>query len=95
MKRFILLCLVLAGCAGAKYSKSSTPDLRLRHSQVMEALGPNVQSDSFSYTPPGLAGLAFRNPKEERLREKQEIEEELHRRYRAGDAMAHLPIFDK
>lgn len=96
MKPLILLpLLLLIGCGGPKYAKVGTRDLRLRHSQVVEALGPNAQSDSFSYTPPGLAGLAFRNPKEERFREKQEIEQELHRRYRAGDTTARLPIFDK
>jgi hypothetical protein len=96
-----LLCAamaVLIGCASTpqkKYSKASTSELRLKHSQLVEALGPDVRSSEFSYHPPGLAGLAFSNPKEERIKEKQEIEVELLRRYQGGDQSAHLAIFDK
>lgn len=99
MKTLALLSLILIiGCASTpekKYRKTSTDQLRLKHSQLVEALGPDVRSSDFSYTPPGLAGLAFRNPKEERIREKQEIEVELLRRWQTGDKSAHLPLFDR
>lgn len=93
---FILLLLV--GCASTpekRYRKTSTDSLRVRHAQLVEVLGPDVRSSDFSYTPPGLAGLAFRNPKEERIKEKQEIEVELLRRWKTGDGSAHLPLFDR
>lgn len=94
----VLLVAFLIGCASTpekKYAKVSTSELRVKHSQLVEVLGPDVRSSDFSYTPPGFAGLAFKNPKEERIKEKQEIELELLRRWKAGDEAAHLPLFDK
>lgn len=94
----LLALFLLFGCASTpqkKYSGVSTESLRLKHNQCVEALGPDYRSSDFNYTPPGLAGLAFRNPKEERIKEKQELEEELLRRWQTGDQAAHLAIFDK
>lgn len=81
---FIVAC-ALVGCATTpekKYLKVGSAELKLMHSQLVEALGPNVQSSDVSFHPPGMMGLYFSNPKEERIKEKQEIERELLRRYK-------------
>jgi hypothetical protein len=85
----LLAALALAiGCASTpenQYASASTPELKLRHTRLMEVIG-DEPSASIKLGEQ-LATMM--------VADARGIERELLRRYQAGDQAAHLPIFDK
>lgn len=88
----VLFIVLLVSCAGGKFSKRSTADLKLRHAQIIEALGMDANRIDVKIGHPFFMGSGDRK---DRIEEKENIERELLRRYEAGDKGAHLPIFDR
>ena len=88
----ILACLLI-GCASvqSKYSKTSTTELAMRHTQCVQYLN-NEHGFRFAFGP----GAAFMgDPRADRIKEKERIEKELLKRYTAGDKAAYLPMFSQ
>ena len=90
----VILCALFAfGCASTpqkKYAKVGTAELKLRHSQLTQALEGEKGQPDIEWIKP----LWFRGPsRSDRIKEKEEIEFELLRRYKSGDKEAKLPIF--
>lgn len=73
-----------------KFKRESTPNLKLRHHQLVEAIGQG--GFSFKVGPP-IAMMMMGDKREDRIREKEEIEREMLRRWRSGDKEAYLPTF--
>lgn len=90
MRSVLLLSLfLLVGCAGL--SKTPTSELKFRHNQIIQYLNTERRGFEFKAGPPWMGGVG--SEREGRIKEKEEIERELLRRYHSGDAAAHLPIF--
>jgi hypothetical protein len=89
---FIVLAVgILCGCQSlqGKYSKTTTPQLQLRHEQLVEYLNSEKKSFEFHFGNPMFQS----DPRKDRIEEKEDIETELLRRYQAGDKTAYLPMF--
>lgn len=87
---FLLTFAFAFGCASPekKYSKKSTSQLLLRHHQIVEFLRSEKKDFEIKFGPPMFMGDGGR---QDRIKEKDEIEVELLRRYEAGDKEAKLP----
>lgn len=96
MKSFLLaLALILfCGCASVqkRYASTSTQQLHLRHHQIVQYLDATKGQFSFKFGPPGYMMMQG-DPRADRIKELEEIEQELLRRYHTGDSAAYLPIF--
>lgn len=96
MKSFLLaLALILfCGCASVqkRYASTSTQQLQLRHHQIVKYLDATKGQFSFKFGPPGYMMMQG-DPRADRIKELEEIEQELFRRYNSGDSAAHLPMF--
>jgi hypothetical protein len=88
----IVAVLFLVGCVTpeSKFAKSTSGELKLRRQQLVEALGSSGGEFRFG-NPIALAMMG--NPREDRIREKEEIERELYRRWKEGDSSAKLDHF--
>jgi hypothetical protein len=92
----LLLVLFLFGCATTpekKYTKTSTAELKLRHTQCVEFLTAEKKNIDIKFGPPLAMAMMGDGGRGDRIKEKEEIEHELLRRYQAGDKDAYLPIF--
>lgn len=90
MKYFVALLLLLAmGCAGLK--KVPTSELKFRHHQIVQYLNSERGGFQIKWGNPMWGGMG--NEREDRIKEKEEIERELLRRYQAGDGNALLSEF--
>ena len=91
----LLLVLFLFGCATTqkKYAKTSTAELKLRHTQCVQFLTAEKKDFEFKFGPPLAMAMMGDGGRGDRIKEKEEIEKELLRRYQAGDKEAYLPIF--
>lgn len=69
------------------YARYSTPELQLKHNQCVDYLNRNTWEFHFGM----MSGDGNR---QDRIKEKENLETELLRRYTAGDKQAYLPIFD-
>lgn len=96
MKRFLLalVVVILCGCASVqkRYSNTSTPQLQLRRTQIVQYLDADSGRMEFKFGPPGFMMMQG-NPRADRIKEKEEIEQELFRRYQIGDSAAYLAMF--
>lgn len=83
------LLMFLFACASTtleqKYAKTSTAELKLRHAQCVDFLSSQKNAIIVKFSPG--------DGRRDRIREKEEIEKELLRRYQTGDKGAYLPIF--
>lgn len=93
----LIISITICGCVSPevaiqkKYSKTSTPQLKLQHRQLTDAINGSGWEMRFG----NPIAMAMMGPsKNDRIREKGEIERELLRRYMAGDKVAWMPIFD-
>jgi hypothetical protein len=93
----LLVLLIFIGCATTtpeqKYSKTSTAELRLRHAQCEQFLTAEKKNIDIKFGPPLAMAMMGDGGRGDRIKEKEEIEKELLRRYQAGDKDAHIPIF--
>ncbi len=89
----IVFCLGFFGCATTpqkKYASVSTAELKLRHTQLAQALTGETGQPDIEWIKPIWA----RGPsRADRINEKETIEFELLRRWKAGDQEAFLPAF--
>jgi len=89
----VLIISLLCGCATTlqeKYSSTTTPQLKLKHTQLAEYLVSEKKGFEFHFGNP----LFSKDERPDRIKEKEEIEQELLRRYQSGDKAAYLPIFE-
>jgi hypothetical protein len=89
----LLLVVFLFGCATTpekKYANTSTPEVKLRHAQLVQSLAGDASQPDIEWIKPIWARGASRS---DRVKEKEEIERELLRRFQAGDKGASLLIF--
>ncbi len=91
----VLLILFLFGCASIekKYERRSTAELKLRHAQCVQFLNAEKKEFEFKFGPPLAMAMMGDGGRGDRIKEKEELEKELLRRYQAGDKDAYLPIF--
>lgn len=93
----LFITILLIGCASPevalqkRYHRKSTVELKLRRQQLLDDVGRGGFDLRFG-SPLALAMMG--NPREGKIKEKEEIERELLRRYASGDRAAWLPIFD-
>jgi hypothetical protein len=87
---FGLVLLLAVGCASEqkKTAGKSTAELKLRRQQLTEEIA-QPQGWRFSGFRPGSEGH------EDQIKEKEKIEFELLRRWKAGDREAYLPQFSR
>lgn len=92
----LMFCIVFAGCATPekKYAHVSTPELQLRRQQCVDFIAAKSNRTEFKFGPPLAMAMMGDGGLQDRIEEKEKIERELLRRYRAGDAEAFLPIFN-
>ena len=85
----ILLCS--CGTLESKYANTTTTQLKLRHTQCVQFLTQEKKSLDIRIgsSPFGMGD----GGRKDRINEKEEIENELLRRYQAGDKDAYLPMF--
>jgi hypothetical protein len=84
------LVLFLLGCATLQ--KQPTADLKLRWNQCAEFLTGEKKAFDLKFGP--LLWMAMQgDDRKDRIEEKERIERELFRRWKAGDKEAFLPIF--
>lgn len=93
--RSVLLVVFLAfslGCASTekKYAKTTTVELKLRRQQCVDELNAGQGRFSFRF---GGPWWAHGDDRKDVTKEKNKIENELLRRFKAGDQEAFLPVF--
>lgn len=90
----VTVLFLIVGCASPekKLSREGTTELKLRHQQCLDYLRAERKDFEFKFGPP-LAMAIQGDPRKERIEEKERLERELLRRWKAGDAEAYLPIF--
>jgi hypothetical protein len=96
-KTFFLLATVILMCScgtlESKYANSTTAQLKLRREQCVEVLNSEKKSFDFKFGSPMALAMMGDGGRKDRIKEKEEIENELLRRYEAGDRQAYLPMF--
>ena len=96
MKRFFPLivgAMLFCGCATTNYTKTSTAELKLRHTQCVEYLTAEKKQWELKFGSP-LQMAMMGDPRRDRIEEKERVEKELLKRWKAGDKEAYLPVFD-
>jgi hypothetical protein len=68
-------------------------ELKLRHTQCVEFLTGEKKNFDIKFGSPMSMAMMGDGGRSDRIKEKEEIENELLRRYQAGDKDAYLPVF--
>jgi hypothetical protein len=92
----VLVLMMVVGCATTpeqKYVNTTTAELKLRHTQCVQFLVAEKKEIDIKFGPPLAMAMMGDGGRGDRIKEKEEIEKELLRRYQSGDKSAFLPIF--